>query len=289
MEMKNNVWIVGCGDIGKRVAKLYGNTKIIGIVSSDESANTKIQNLQLHSVNLDEEYRLNIVDFIGADIFYFAPPPPIGQKDTRLEKFLNQLGAVAPRRIVLISTTGVYGDSGGEWINESTPVNPKADRAIRRVTAENLLIEWATKNFCDFMILRVPGIYAEDRLPISRIQKGLPIVNETEAGFTNRIHADDLAQICKAAMESSVKNEIINVTDGNPSTMTEYFNTVADYADLPRPPQISMAEAERTLSDGMVSYLKESRKISNQKMLNLLEVSLKHPDLKTSLEKNKSV
>lgn len=287
MNTNNQTWIIGCGDIGKRLAKLYGNTTVNGVVSSDTSStDNAIPNLQLSIINLDVDYIDNKSDFINADIFYFAPPPPTGNSDTRLKRFLQQLGNVSPRRIVLISTTGVYGDSAGEWIDENTPLNPKADRAVRRVSAEAELQAWAKRSHCEIMILRVPGIYAKDRLPIARLQKGLPIVNENEAGFTNRIHADDLASICKVAMElTSVKNEIFNVTDGNPSTMTAYFNQVADYANLPRPPQISLQEAEQTLSDGMVSYLKESRRIRNDKMLAILGIKLQYPDLQSALQK----
>ena len=133
------------------------------------------------------------------------------------------------------------------------------------------------------MILRVPGIYAQDRLPLSRLEKGLAVVNAKEAGWTNRIHADDLAQACKLAMDCKQKNQIINITDGNPSSMTDYFNQVADYAKLPRPPQISMSEAEETLSEGMVSYLKESRRIKNDKMLSILKITLKYPTLESTL------
>ncbi len=135
------------------------------------------------------------------------------------------------------------------------------------------------------MILRVPGIYAIERLPLERLKKSLPVINAEEAGYTNRIHADDLAQACKAAMECESANQIINVTDGNPSTMTDYFNQVADFADLPRPPQISLAEAEKTLSAGMLSYMKESRRIKNDKMLKSLNFKLRYPDLKTSLKR----
>jgi nucleoside-diphosphate-sugar epimerase len=137
------------------------------------------------------------------------------------------------------------------------------------------------------MILRVPGIYAKDRLPLSRIEKGLAVVNENEAGWTNRIHADDLAQVCKAAMECENSNQIINTTDGNPSSMTDYFNQVADFANLPRPPQVSMQEAEATLSEGMVSYLKESRRIRNDKMLEILKIKLQYPNLISALNPNK--
>ena len=289
MDINKHIWIIGCGDIGRRLTGLYdtndGNN-INGIVSSKESVE-QCETLSINAMqlNLDSEYTLEQNYFSNADIFYFAPPPPTGAKDTRLKRFLAKLTTLsnAPRRIVLISTTGVYGDSQGDWIDENTPINPQADRAVRRVSAEQILQRWADANTVKFMILRVPGIYAEDRLPLSRLEKGLPIVNANEAGFTNRIHADDLARACKAAMECETSNHIINVTDGNPSTMTDYFNHVADYAKLPRPPQISMAEAKQVLTEGMVSYLKESRRIRNDKMLKTLEIELRYPSINDAL------
>ena len=290
-----NTWIIGCGDIGRRVASLYKETRtdsIRAIVSSEKSLSLcNSLDIKASIVNLDHEFQLDKNNFSGANVFYFAPPPPEGSEDNRLRHFLEQLNASSnniPERFVLISTTGVYGDSQGQWINEETPVNPKAERAIRRLSAETLLKAWAQKTSCDVVILRVPGIYAEDRLPIARIKQGLPIVKESEAGFTNRIHADDLAMACKAAMECGMddllrNDPVINVTDGNPSTMTSYFNQVADYAGFARPPQISLEEAEQVLSAGMVSYLKESRRIGNTKMLDILGLTLKYPDLNTAL------
>jgi nucleoside-diphosphate-sugar epimerase len=110
------------------------------------------------------------------------------------------------------------------------------------------------------------------------------VVNQAEAGWTNRIHADDLARVCQQAMASDIKYGIYNVTDGHPSTMTAYFNQVAEYANLPYPPQISMQQAEATLSEGMVSYLKESRRISNKRMLNELGITLHYPSLTEGLK-----
>lgn len=285
-----NTLIVGCGDIGRRVATLYKNKTIQGIVTSQASKIACEQvNIKANIVDLDDTYKLsndNNDSFNNAQLFYFVPPPKTGKTDPRLNKFLKAVGD-KPKRIVLISTTGVYGDSQGEWIDETTPINPKADRAVRRLSAEIIIQDWAQTNDREFMILRVPGIYAQNRLPLSRIKKGLAIVNKDEAGWTNRIHADDLAQACKAAMECEQINQIINITDGNPSSMTDYFNQVADYADLPRPPQISMCEAEATLSDGMVSYLKESRRIKNDKMLAELKIKLQYPNLESALNPNK--
>lgn len=295
-----NIWIIGCGDIGRRVASLYQNeatqtskTNIFqgmplkGIVRSEDSkALVEKQGIQAQVVDLDkalaEQTNVTLEDFEQALIFYFAPPPPTSDTDTRLQNFLNFVKD-RPNKLVLISTTGVYGDSHGEWIDESSPLNPVADRAKRRLSAEQTTKDWANTYAKAYITLRVPGIYAKDRLPLARLQKGLPVVNAEEAPWTNRIHADDLAQICKIAMESHISGETYNATDGHPSTMTEYFNQVADYANLPRPPQISMQEAEQTLSAGMVSYLKESRRISNEKLIQELGINLRYSDLAAGL------
>jgi len=289
--MKNNIWIIGCGDIGKRVAKLHQNEKISGIVQSESSVLACNElGINVNLVDFDQEIKLP--DLLSQpslqslqpssqapEIYYFMPPPQMGCEDTRIQQFLSSLNQIVPKRIVLISTTGVYGDSKGGWVDEASPVQPKADRAYRRLSAEKALINWSNKTGGEYMILRVPGIYAEDRLPLARLKKGLPIVRLEEAGWTNRIHADDLAQACKAAMACDTSNQVINVSDGHPSTMTDYFNQIADYANLERPRQISMKKAEETLSAGMVSYLKESRRIRNDKMLTLLGIKLKYPNL----------
>lgn len=284
--MPDNIWIIGCGDIGLRVTQLYrpDTDKIHGIVRSKDSAHRCEQvGIAAKIIDLDSDDLPDPDQFKDAFVYYFAPPAG-SVTDTRIKRFLKFSGNAA-RRIVLISTTGVYGDQNGGWVDEATPPKPTTDRATRRLSAENTLKNWAEKNHREYIILRVPGIYAADRLPLERLKKRLPIVRESEAPWTNRIHADDLAMICKAAMNSKISNTTYNVTDGQPSTMTHYFNQVADFADLPRPPQITLKHAIETLSPGMASYLKESRRISNKKMLKELDITLHYPSLKKGLKK----
>lgn len=133
------------------------------------------------------------------------------------------------------------------------------------------------------MILRVAGVYAKDRLPLARLQQETPVINANEAPWTNRIHADDLAQACRLAMQSPLNNEYYNVCDDQPSTMTDYFNQVADFSGLARPPQISVSEAQHVLSEGMLSYLNESRRISNKKVCYELGLTLRYPTLTEGL------
>ena len=233
--------------------------------------------------DLDKAESLDAKLFKNSSVYYFAPPPKTGESDTRLAHFLNQVGDT-PKRIVLISTTGVYGNSHGQWIDENTPTDPQTGRAKRRISAEQQIQKWAEDFQREYIILRVPGIYAKDRLPLERLKKNLPVVRASEAAFTNRIHADDLANICVKAMQSKLSGEVFNTTDGHPGTMVDYFNKVADYAGLQRPPQISLEEAKQALSEGMLSYAMESRRISNNKLLKLLDINLEYPTLESGLK-----
>lgn len=284
-------WIMGCGDIGRRLVGLYQNKpkQAIGWVKSGVSATLGASSgLSMRQGDLDlqgQDQPLFIpAEFEAAEIFWFMPPPSQGMQDKRLRYFLQQVKN-APRRILLISTTGVYGDCKGRWIDETAPLKPATDRAHRRVDAEMTLQQWGALHQREWVILRVPGIYAQDRLPLARLQRGDPVLAEAQAPWTNRIHADDLARIAHVAMERSVSGEIYNASDGHPSSMTDYFNQVADFARLPRPPQIGVEEVHAKMSAGMLSYLQESRRIRNEKLLQQLKIRLLYPNLRAGLRR----
>jgi nucleoside-diphosphate-sugar epimerase len=188
-----------------------------------------------------------------------------------------------PERVILISTTGVYGDCKGAWVDERAVPKPEFDRALRRYDMEQYLINWCLENQVKFTILRVPGIYGPGKLPVQRIMQRKPVLNLDESPWSNRIHVDDLITVCLKSRIKDAENEIFNISDGHPSTMTEYFNTIAEFFGLEYPPQISMEDARKSLSKGMISYLQESRRISNQKMLKVLGVKLKYPLLEEGL------
>jgi nucleoside-diphosphate-sugar epimerase len=188
-----------------------------------------------------------------------------------------------PQRLVYLSTTGVYGDCGGRWIDESCTLQPQAARARRRVDAEQALTDWSRHTGRELVVLRVAGIYGPGKLPLERIRQGLSMVRESEAPYTNRIHADDLVSVCTAAMSVGRNGAVYNTSDGHPSSMTDYFRRVADLAGLPRPREIPLASARAQLSPGMLSYLRESRRLSNRKMLEELGVTLRYPSLAEGL------
>jgi nucleoside-diphosphate-sugar epimerase len=219
------------------------------------------------------------LDLSGQLVYYCVPPAPSGDRDGRLERLLeNTVGR--PRRIVYLSTTGVYGDRNGAAVDEETPPAPKSERAVRRVAAENALRDWAGDRAVSWCILRVPGIYGPGRLPLHRLRRRDPAIHPSEAMPSNRIHVEDLVTICVAAGGAKLADgRIYNVTDGSDDSPTAYLQRVARICDLPLPPLISRADAERTFSAASWSFLGESRRVDNRRMLDELGVALAFRDL----------
>jgi len=299
----NSVSIVGCGDIGCRVAELLSNPQhaiqplaksaITGYARSSASL-SRITQLGIGSQAFDLDTLIqeplspcpNYRQFHKQIVFYFAPPANEGTTDTRIRNWLTMLDSeYLPQRILYISTTGIYGDQQGKQVNELTTPNPQTDRARRRLDAEHALAEFAVEHSIEYVILRVPGIYGDKRLPRKRLIAKTPILLPAISPITNRIHEDDLAQICVTVVLNSPSGEIYNVSDGDTMTMSDYFICIAEYLNLPRPPCISWYEAETLLSEGMLSYLKESRLIDNTKLINNLGIVLKYPSLSDFLHR----
>ncbi len=285
--MSNPVFIVGAGYVGERVAaqERHRGREIFAMARTPIKAQALLsRGLEPVKGDLDEAGSLIDLPTHDAVIYFFAPPPDSGNSDSRMKNFLAAITDDAlPIRIVLISTSGVYGNCDGAWIDETAPANPTAERAQRRRSAETQLLDWAAEHNVDVAILRVPGIYGPGRLPLSRIEKGIPVLNESESPWSNRIHVDDLCAACIAAGERDRATGIFNVSDGHPSTMTDYFKRVARAAGLAEPPEITMKQAKKTLSTGMISYLIESKRLDITRMRKELNLEPAYPDLDEAL------
>ena len=282
----NAVLILGCGDVGRRVARSCraAGAPVTGLVQSAPSA-AQLRTLDIEALQADLDQPLPALPSAGTELYYFAPPPPSGDGDPRLTRVLATLARDGlPRRIVYISTSAVYGDCGGAWIDEDAPLRPDTARGRRRLDAERQLLAWSERSAIPVVILRVPGIYGPGRLPLERLRQGLPLLREDQCPYTNRIHADDLAAICIAAMARGVPGSAYNVSDGHPSNMVDYFNRIADRAGLPRPPTLDREQAERELTPGMLGYMQESKRLNNERMRRELGIELRYPDLEAGLD-----
>lgn len=281
----SEVLIIGCGALGERVAAslLRVGDKVQALVRKPAHAEAlRERGVDAYAIDLDKGVSALSGLTSPQVLFHFAPPPPRGVEDSRSRTLLQALPETwRPQRVVLVSTTGVYGDCAGEWVDEQRPPAPKADRARRRLDAEAVWRDWSETHRVPLAILRVAGIYGPDKLPLTRLRSGEPVLMESESPWSNRIHIDDLVSACLAAGERG--EGIYNACDDQPSNMTDYFNQVADAVGLPRPPQISLEEAREQLSAGMLSYLAESKRLSNRRLRGELGVVLRYPGLREGL------
>jgi len=278
--------IVGCGFLGKYLTRLLHHKQQTPhcIVRSQHSL-TELQTFGWNAqiIDLDASVTSDCLSLRNRDVYYFAPPSTTALCDYRIDQLLKLCLTQPPKKIVYISTSGVYGDCHGHWVDETQSLKPISDRAKRRVYAESALQHYCQSHSSNYVILRVGGIYGRERLPIKRLNN-ITVVCPDEAPYSNRIHVADLANICYTAMIKDVNNEIINVADGHATSMTDYYYKIADYAGHTRPPCVPMSQANEKLSAGMLSFINESRRLSVQKMNVLLDVELQFPTLDLGLK-----
>jgi nucleoside-diphosphate-sugar epimerase len=249
--------------------------EVTGVVRSDQSAAALRQSgVTALQIDLDTDAPSAIAPLL----FWFAPPPNAGDSDQRLRRFLDSSHS-AVLRVVYISTSGVYGDCKGEWIDEDAPMQPISPRAQRRLDAELALAAWGG----NYSILRVPGIYGPGRLPVERLKKQLPVVRTDESPYTNRIHSEDLAEAALYAAAYGKRAGAYNISDGHPTTMCDYFSRCAGLLNLPPPPQVTMEEAQRIFTPAMWSFMEESKRLKNQRMIEILGFVPRYPDLASGL------
>lgn len=283
---RKQAFIVGCGYVGRRLAlqlgkeyNLYGLVRTTASLKSLRSAHVEPIMLDLDKLGKQD---LSPVWFRNCTLFYFAPPRADGESDVRLHRFLNLLETI-PDTMVYISTTGIYGNTHGAVVDESSPVNPQTQRAMRRVSAEHITRIWCTENKVRRVVLRVPAIYGPGRLPLDRLRKQEPVIRADESPIINRVHVDDLVQACLAAALNPQARGIYNVSDGNACSMTEFLRLVAELANLPMPAEIPLDEAQLSYSPEFLSYLDESRRVDNTRMRKELGVQLRYADVRQGI------
>lgn len=277
------ILIVGCGDVGLRLlGRLAGRHRVFALTHSPERADVlRIAGAVPIVADLDDPATLPRLGGLAATVVHLAPPPARGDLDTRMRDLLPMLHGV--ERLVYVSTSGVYGDCGGAWIDETRGVRPDSGRAKRRVDAERRLRDWARDRHVRLSILRVPGIYAGDRLPTARIAAGTPVLDAADDVFTNHIHADDLAKIVLLALQRGAAQRIYHAVDDSAIRMGDWFDLVADAHRLARPERLRRDEIESRVAPNLLSFMTESRRLSNARMRAELGVQLTYPTVRDAL------
>ncbi|HWW06674.1 SDR family oxidoreductase [Collimonas sp.] len=280
---KPRLLILGCGDVGLRLLALLKHRFRVFAVTSQPARCAELRAAGAIPLvaDLDQPATLARLARLAQIVVHLAPPHSAGEKDQRS----RNLAAILPERatLVYISTTGVYGDCGGALIDETQVLAPHNGRARRRVDAEQVLRAWARRRGGRLAILRVPGIYAAERLPLARLRQGTPALIGADDVYTNHIHADDLARIIVAAIFKVSPLRIYHASDDSQLKMAEYFDLVAQAFGLPLPPRLPRSELEQVVSPMLLSFMSESRRLQNQRIKLELGVRLRYPDVATAL------
>ena len=268
--------VAGFGDIARRAAaRLERRFELARLARS-------------YGLDLDQPGSLSLP---AADaLLHCAPPPDEGSADTRTANLLAALekGRILPARIVYVSTSGVYGDCAGARVDESRPPTPQTERARRRLHAESQLAQWAAKRGIDLVVLRAPGIYAADRLPLERLRARTPVLRAEDDVYTSHIHADDLAAILSRALDEDAPSGVYNAADDTEMKMGDWFDLVADTHGLARPPRVSREVAAQEIPRALLSFMQESRRLDNRKLKDVLAVRLQYPTVHEGLKRRLS-
>ena len=271
--------ILGCGDVGMRLLPLLRARFRVFAVTSDPARCAELRAAGARPIvaDLDQPHSLRRLAGLARHVVHLAPPQSDGMRDRRT----RNLCAILPEgaRLVYVSTSGVYGDCGGALIDETRSVAPHNARAWRRVDAERVLRAWAVRAGASVAILRVPGIYARERLPLRRLEQGTPALLAADDVYTNHIHADDLAHIVALALFRSLPGRIYHAVDDTHMKMADYFDTVADAFDMPRPLRVARAQLAASVSPMLLSFMSESRRMSNARIKRELGVRLGFPQV----------
>ncbi len=289
---RQRVLIVGCGDVGLRAARLLGQrVRLLALTSSPE----RVEALRAAGItplvgDLDQPRSLQRLAGLADRVLHLAPPPSEGLSDWRRDPRSRALAAAlarrrAPAALVYGSTSGVYGDCGGAWVDETRPPAPETPRAWRRLDAEQQWRWWARRTGARVSVLRIPGIYAHDRPggPADRLRRGMPVLRPEDDVYTNHIHADDLARACVRALWLGRPQRTVHVCDDSQLKMGDYFDLAADLLGLPRPPRIARDGAERQLPLMVLSFMSESRRLANRRLHQELRLRLRYPTVREGL------
>ena len=290
---QSRLLIVGCGDVGQRVAQaLPPRVRVLALTSSPERM-PALRALGITPMlgNLDDARSLQRLSGLATRVLHLAPPPTENEaewwRDPRTQRLVQTLRKRSlPTALVYGSTSGVYGDCGGAWVDETRTVQPHTPRAQRRVDAEKS-IRFLGRAGVKASILRIPGIYAPDRengTPEARLRKGTPVLRPEDDVYTNHIHANDLARACVAALWRGKPQRIYNVNDNTQLKMGDYFDMAADVYGLPRPPRVARDTAKDQLPLMLLSFMSESRRLDNTRMQRELKLQLWYPTVQEGLQ-----
>jgi nucleoside-diphosphate-sugar epimerase len=182
-----------------------------------------------------------------------------------------------------LSTTGVYGDRGGAWVDETAPARPASDRARRRLLAEQQWQSFGARLGVPTHVFRLPGIYGPGRSALDQVRAGTARRIARQGQVFSRIHVEDVAATVLASMTRTDGAPVYNVADDEPATQADVVAYACQLLGMPAPPLVDFADVKDSLSPMARSFYAESRRVTNDLIKNELGVVLAYPTYRDGL------
>lgn len=289
--------IIGCGYTGTRLARrllaagarVWATRRTPEATSAlaaelealgDAGASLSVCALDLADLAADAAAHGRLQGWLpaGAVIVVAAPPGPGGTAGEA--HVLACARAAAARRVVYVSSTGVYPPGDGSWVDEHSPVGPASDRGRARLAAETAILEGARSHGLEAVALRVAGIYGPGRGVPTRLHQGTYRIIGNGDTWVSRVHVDDLVSILVAAgVAQSLPRAVYNVADHEPETSRVYADAVADILGVPRPPSVPLSAVDPWIA----TMMSANRRITSQHLARDLGVELAYPTWRQGL------
>lgn len=270
---------IGHGYSAAALARRLAGWRIIGTTRRTEKAD-RLRAAGIEAIVWPGE---DLRPAIAAASHILISVAPDDDGDPVLRELAEAIGAAAPHLawVGYLSTTGVYGDHAGGWVDEATPLTPSTRRGRIRVLAEGQWQDLAERSGLPLHIFRLAGIYGPGRGPFEKVKNGTArrIIRENQ--FFSRIHVDDIAAVLAASIARPDPGAVYNVSDDDPAPPEDVLTEAARLLGLPPPPEVPFDEAEMTPLAR--SFYAESKRVRNDRIKRDLGVKLAYPDYRAGL------
>ena len=277
MESKNIICF-GFGQVAKNFIKKLndqGTSFKLTTTSREESKNKKFENLSYESFQFTEEgFDENFISKFEEADHILISVAPINGVDIVVKNLQNHFKSKKLKWVTYLSATSVYGDHGGEWVNENSETKPTSPNGIERLKVEKEWMKLAIKFDLPFQIFRLSGIYSNQYNILKKLKAGDAKIINKRNHFFSRIHVEDIANILSSSLNNFKKKEIYNISDNRPASSEEVTMYGVKLLGTDKPKTIEISEIE---SEMLKNFYKDSKKVDNKKMKEFFNYKLKYP------------
>jgi len=275
---KINIFCFGFGQVAKNFVRKNNSENLdinLTVTSREKSERNSFEKIPYESYQFSENYfdqkltqSLNFSDHVLVSI------APVKGEDIVVKNFQNILENSKIKSITYLSSTSVYGNHNGDWVNEKSTTKPTSVNGISRLNAEKSWLNLADKKNLPLQIFRLSGIYSNHNNVLTKLKSGNARIIEKKNQFFSRIHVEDIANILFKSLENFKTNEIYNISDDKPTSSEELIYYGSKLLNIKKPEAVELSKIQ---SQMVKNFYKDSKKVCNKKMKSFFKYELKYP------------